>query len=172
MHRLVRDILTITFKCTKDIFESPVEEIHFGKAVGLNVLKYKDIAEAPHIHPIVTSLYANVSDIELSPVDFNKKGLYNFKQQRVIHNGFQFWISTYDNKELRTIHFHFIESELRQAVGKKRHNTESATVKLFNDPLPEACVNDEEIKADRQKLARNKYLSMVKSIITKITKIF
>jgi len=36
MHRLVSDILTITLKCTKDIFEHPVEEIHFGKAVGSN----------------------------------------------------------------------------------------------------------------------------------------
>jgi len=127
------------------------------------------VVGTPHIHPIVTSLYANVLGIELSAIDFNKKGLYNFKQQQVTHNGFQFWISTYDNKDLRTIHFHFIESELRQAVGRARHNTEPATVKLFsNYPLPEACINDEEIKVGRQKLDRYNMLKNKSNFIKRI----
>ncbi|MEH1784286.1 MAG: hypothetical protein V7L23_01455 [Nostoc sp.] len=167
IRELVGDKLTITFMKQKDIFENSVEDMHFGKAVGSNELKGQDIAVVgtPHVNPIVIGLYASVLGIKVSTADFNNKGLYHFRQQQVVHNGYQFWISTYDNKDLRNIQFYFIESELRQAVGRARPNTEPATVKLFsNYPLPEACINDEEIEAGQSKLQINKDLAAKKSI--------
>ncbi|OBQ05484.1 MAG: hypothetical protein AN482_16510 [Anabaena sp. LE011-02] len=159
--KLVDDIPTITFKNQKDNFDNPVEDIHFGKAVGSNELKGKDIAVVgtPHISPIVVGLYASILGIRLNEKDLNDRGYYHFKQQQVIHNGYQFWISTYNNQDLRNIQFYFIESELKQAVGRARPNTEPVTVHLFsNYPLPEACISDEEIEAGKIKLQINKEL--------------
>jgi hypothetical protein len=159
---IVGDKPTITFKNQKDNFDNPVKEIHFAKSVGSNELKGKDIAVVgtPHVSPIVIGLYAAVLGIKLGAEDLDDKGLYRFRQQQVIHNGFRFWISTYDNKDLRNIQFYFIESELRQAVGRARPNTELVTVHLFsNYPLPEACINDEEIEAGKIKLQIDKELA-------------
>jgi len=66
-------------------------------------------------------------------------------QQTVEHNGFRFWFNTYDNEYLRSLQFFFIESELKQAIGRARVNTELCTVEVYsNYPLPEACVTLEE----------------------------
>ena len=62
-------------------------------------------------------------------------------QQTIEHNGFRFWFNTYDNEYLRSLQFFFIESELKQAIGRARVNTELCTVEVYsNYPLPEACV--------------------------------
>ena len=77
------------------------------------------------------------------------------KQQCVDHNGFRFWFNAYDNEYLRTVQFHFIESELKQAVGRARVNTEPALVKLYsNYPLPESCINEEEVSQGMRKLEK------------------
>ncbi|MEM9216990.1 MAG: hypothetical protein AAGD25_21905 [Cyanobacteria bacterium P01_F01_bin.150] len=90
--------------------------------------------------------------MSISTSDFSKIG-----QQVVEHNGFRFWFNAYDNCDLRHLQFFFIESELRQAVGRARVNTEMAHVLLLsNYPLSEACVSDEEITQRRQRLEKSR----------------
>lgn len=58
------------------------------------------------------------------------------KPQTVIHNGCRFWFTTFENEELREIHFWMLESELEQAVGWARLLRNACEVHLFsNFPL-------------------------------------
>jgi len=139
---------TITFKSFGAYFMSKgvdvVEDIYFYNCTGRDKLKGKNInvVGTPHRHPIEIALYAKVLNLPVATDDFDIK---NFHQQTVEHNGFRFWFNTYNNLHLRNLQFHFIESELKQAIGRARVNTELCTVNLYsNYPLPEACVTDEE----------------------------
>lgn len=148
--QIVQDFPVITFAKFKENFPNAVEEAHFGKTTGFDGLKGKDIAVlgTPHVNPITLILYSKVLGMNISTSDFSKIG-----QQVVEHNGFRFWFNAYDNLDLRHLQFFFIESELRQAVGRARVNTETAHVLLLsNYPLPEACVSNEEIVQGRQRL--------------------
>ncbi|OUL17829.1 hypothetical protein [Nostoc sp. 106C] len=155
----VKDMPVITFAEYKDLFSNPIEDMHYGKTTGFDILKGKDIAVVgtPHVSPITIALYASILKISIRSHDYVQQGYYPIRQQQVISNGFRFWFNAYDNEELRNLQFYFIESELKQAVGRPRVNTEPVSVKLYsNYPLPEACINDEEIQIGRQKLERNK----------------
>ncbi|OYQ62309.1 hypothetical protein B9G53_22835 [Pseudanabaena sp. SR411] len=139
---------TITFKSYGEYFMSKgvdiVEDIYFYNCTGRDKLKGKNInvVGTPHRHPIEIALYAKVLNLPVNDDDFDIK---NFHQQTVEHNGFRFWFNTYNNLHLRNLQFHFIESELIQAVGRARVNTELCTVNLYsNFPLKNACVTDEE----------------------------
>ncbi len=139
---------TITFKSYGAYFKSKgvdiVEDIYFYNCTGRDKLKGKNISVVgtPHRHPIEIALYAKVLNLPVNDDDFDKK---NFHQQTVEHNGFRFWFNTYNNLHLRNLQFHFIESELIQAVGRARVNTELCTVNLYSNlPLKNACVTDEE----------------------------
>ena len=138
----VCDLPVITFKKFKRYFNNPVEDMHFGKTTGFDTLKGQDIAVVgtPHASPITIALYSQALGISIRSSDFSKIG-----QKCVEHNGFRFWFNAYDNDNLRHLQFYFIESELRQAVGRARVNTEPAHVRLFSSyPLPEAAVNADE----------------------------
>lgn len=148
---------TITFKSFGAYFKSKgvdiVEDIYFYNCTGRDKLKGKNInvAGTPHRHPIEIALYAKVLNLPVGDDDFDIK---NFYQQTVEHNGFRFWFNTYSNLHLRNLQFHFIESELKQAIGRARVNTELCTVNLYsNYPLPEACVTDEEKALGLQRFA-------------------
>ncbi len=143
-------VQTITFSTFKHQFPNAVEHIHFGKTSGFDKLRGEDIAVlgTPHPNPIVLALYTSVLGMQVRSSDFNKIG-----QKCVNHNGFRFWFNAYDNEDLRLLQFYFIESELRQAVGRARVNIEPAHVKVFsNYPLPEAAINEEEKAIGRQRL--------------------
>jgi hypothetical protein len=138
----------ITFDKYKQYFPNAVEEAHFGKTTGFDGLKGQDIAVVgtPHVNPITLVLYSKILNMEVNNTD-----LRNIRQQVVEHNGFRFWMNTYDNIDLRNLQFHFIESELRQAIGRARVNTEPAHVLLLsNYPLPEAAINLEEVAVRRE----------------------
>ena len=84
-----------------------------------------------------------------------------FNPQIVEHNGFRFWFSAYNDPNLRMLQFYFLESELRQAIGRARVNTELCTVTLYsNYPLLEACITDEEKENGLQRLALEKSKSV------------
>lgn len=150
---LVGSLPVITFKKYADNFANPIKNLYFWKSTGSNQYQGQDIAVVgtPHPNPVVVALHAKALDIEFSPNDLS------VKQQEVYHNGFKFWFNTYSRPELRAIHFHLIESELRQAIGRARVNTTHANVKLYsNYPLPEACITDEEITEGRRLLEERK----------------
>ncbi len=116
-----------------------VDDMHFGKVSGYDDLKGQDINVVGtfFINPIATYLYAKLLDMSIDS--------YEFEYQIVLHNGFRFPFSTYNNQDLRSIHFYIIQTELRQAIGRSRVNTEHCKVYVYsNFPLPEACVMADE----------------------------
>lgn len=157
---------TITFSTFKDTLErmgvNVVDEMHFGRTNGFDTLKGLDIAVVgtPHINPITISLYATLLGMPVKTSDFKTH------QQTVEHNGFRFWFNTYDNEYLRSLQFFFIESELKQAIGRARVNTELCTVNVYsNYPLPEACVTQEEkekVQKSKDDILRQKQRKLVK----------
>jgi hypothetical protein len=65
------------------------------------------------------------------------------KAQLVTYNGYRFWFTTYDDENLRAIHFWMIESELEQAVGRARLLRNDCKVHLFsNFPLNQAIMKE------------------------------
>ncbi|NMF57298.1 hypothetical protein [Pseudanabaena yagii] len=116
-----------------------VDDMHFGKVSGYDELKGQDINVLGtfFINPIAIFLYAKLLDMSIDS--------YEFENQIVIHNGFRFRFSTYNNQDLRSIHFYIAQTELRQAIGRSRVNTERCKVYVYsNFPLPEACVTADE----------------------------
>lgn len=165
------ELPTITFKTFKDNFANPVEDMHFWKTTGSNNLRGQDIAVVgtPHTSPIVLHLYAQALGMQVSDGEVNGIG-----QKCVIHNGFRFWFNAYGNENLRLLQFYFIESELRQAIGRARANTELAHVHLYsNYPLPEAAISDKEKTTGRQRLEelRKTYIERCLDSNTKVPSI-
>lgn len=153
----VGSLPVITFNQNKHLFDNPVDEMHYGKTTGFDHLKGQDIAVVgtPHNNPNAIILYTVALGMPVASNEFDA-----IKQQCVDHNGFRFWFNAYDNEYLRTVQFHFIESELKQAVGRARVNTEPALVKLYsNYPLPESCINDDELSEGMRKLEKNRSLA-------------
>ena len=151
----VGNLPTITFNSFKGLFPNPVNEMHFGKTTGFDNLKGEDIAVVgtPHIKVANYLLYAKVLGITVNSQDFH------VSPQRVKHNGFEFKLTTFYRKELQLIQFHFIEEQLRQAVGRARALRTTAKVLLLSGyPLPEACINDTEKALAMQRIEENKKL--------------
>jgi hypothetical protein len=124
-----------------------VDDMHFGKVMGYDELKGQDINVVGtfFINPIAIFLYAKLLDMSIDS--------YEFENQIVLHNGFRFPFSTYNNQDLRSIHFYIAQTELRQAIGRSRVNTEHCKVCVYsNFPLPEACV-----MADEKALALDRF---------------
>ena len=116
-----------------------VDDMHFGKVMGYDELKGQDINVVGtfFINPIAIYLYAKLLDMSIDS--------YEFENQIVLHNGFRFPFSTYNNQDLRSTHFYIAQTELRQAIGRSRVNTEHCKVYVYsNFPLPEACVTNDE----------------------------
>ena len=128
--------LVITFAKLGSRFENPVKDVYFGKCQGTDKLKGEKlvIVGTPHVNLASYVLFAHVLGLKLRPED------YTMSYQRVEHNGLDFRFYTFDNPALRLIQFYFIESELRQAVGRARlTREENANVLLLSSyPLPEA----------------------------------
>lgn len=123
----------------KELGVNVVGDMHFGKVMGYDELKGQDINVVGtfFINPIAIFLYAKLLDMSIDS--------YEFENQIVVHNGFRFPFSTYNNQDLRSIHFYIAQTELRQAIGRSRVNTEPCKVYVYsNFPLPEACVTDGE----------------------------
>jgi hypothetical protein len=126
----------ITFSEFKPQFPTAVDELYFGKCTGFDGLKGEDIAVVGtlHLSPTQVALYGAVLGILKSGDNVPKP-----QRKTINHNGFSFPFTTYDDLKLRDIHLHFVESELRQAIGRARPYSESCRViVLSNYPLPEA----------------------------------
>lgn len=127
---------TISFK----EFESDYDiDLHFGNCSGFDLFKGKniDVIGTPHQPEWVYKLFAYSLGFD---VDEKLK-----PQTIVIHNGFRFRFTTYEDKILRNIQFYMIESELEQAVGRARLLRCDCTVNLFSDfPLKQAVLGVSE----------------------------
>ena len=128
-----------------------VDDMHFGKVSGYDDLKGQDINVVGtfFINPIAIFLYAKLLDMSIDS--------YEFENQIVLHNGFRFPFSTYNNQDLRSTHFYIAQTELRQAIGRSRVNTEHCKVYVYsNFPLPEACVMADEKALALERLQRER----------------
>ncbi len=108
--------------------------LHFGNTEGSNTLEGQDIlvAGTPYHAEFLYKLAAFSMGIEFD--EDEKMAL-----QDVEHNGYRFRFTTFQNKNLRKIHFWMIESELEQAVGRARLLRNICTVHLFsNFPLSQS----------------------------------
>lgn len=111
-----------------------IGQLHFGNTEGSNTLEGKDIlvVGTPYHAEFLYKLVAFAMDM-----DFDEEEV--MKGQKVIHNGYQFWFTTFENEDLRSVHFWMIESELEQAVGRARLLRNACNVHLFsNFPLSQS----------------------------------
>lgn len=111
-----------------------IGKLHFGNTEGSNTLEGKDIlvAGTPYHAEFLYKLVAFFMGLDF---DEDEK----MTAQIVEHNGYRFRFTTFENENLRSIHFWMIESELEQAVGRARLLRNECTVNLFsNFPLSQA----------------------------------
>lgn len=152
----VGDKAVITFSSYKGLFSNAVEELHYGKCTGFDNLKGQDIAVVgtPHLKAVHYLLCAKALGIKLAPQDFRLEAM------RVKHNGYEFRITTFTKPELRLIQFHFIEEQIRQAVGRARSVRMPAMVLLLSGyPLPEAAISENEkaLALERLEIAKARF---------------
>lgn len=119
-----------------------IGDMYFGNAIGCDYLKGKDI-------DVVGTPYQVDFLYKLFPfslgLDVDEDAV--MKTCKVIHNGYIFRFTTYDEADdvLRKFHLWMIESELEQAVGRARLLRCNCTVNLYsNFPLRQAVMKESE----------------------------
>ena len=111
-----------------------IGHLHFGNTEGSNTLEGKDIlvVGTPYHIMFLYKLAAFTMGLDF---DENEE----MSSQIVAHNGYRFRFTTFENENLRAIHFWMLESELEQAVGRARLLRNDCRVHLFsNFPLGQA----------------------------------
>lgn len=146
--RIMDSIATITGEETKIISFKMINEdadIYFGKTEGFNDYKGVNLAVVgtPHSIPFVYQLigkYLGYSSEEGMNVRYAE------------HNGYGFSIMTFEDEAMRNLQFHFLESELEQAIGRARLLRFPCTVYLFsNYPCRQAeIIQDEYLIAENE----------------------
>lgn len=112
-------------------------ELTFSNCAGVDTLCGKDInvVGTPHQTDWIYKLFAYAHGFD---VDTDAKLKHHTP---VVHNGFRFRFTTYDDELLRAIQFYIIESDLEQAVGRARLLRKKCKVYLFsNFPLRQAKI--------------------------------
>lgn len=104
-------------------------KMHFGNAAGIDGFKGKDglIIGTPHLNESSYKLIACYLGI---PVHGKEAKICRLK---IVHHGYEFYMMTYRNIELREIQIYMIHSELEQCIGRSRLLRENATVYLFSN---------------------------------------
>ena len=114
--------------------------LHYGNTEGSNALEGQDILVigTPYHAEFIYKLFAFSLGLDLDKDT-------EMKSDRIVtHNGYKFPFTTYDDEELRAIHFWMLESELEQAVGRARLLRHPCIVNLFsNFPLWQAVMKDD-----------------------------
>ena len=118
-------------------------KLTFSNCAGVDTLRGEDInvIGTPHQTDWIYKLFAYAHGFD---VDLGTKLRHHTP---VVHNGFRFRFTTYDDELLRAIQFYIIESDLEQAVGRSRLLREKCTVYLFsNFPLRQAQMKEFDYK--------------------------
>ena len=118
-------------------------EMTFSNCAGVDTLCGQDlnVVGTPHQTDWIYKLFAYAHGFD---VDLGTKLKHHTP---VVHNGFRFRFTTYDDALLRAIQFYIIESDLEQAVGRPRLLREKCTVNLLsNFPLRQAQMKEFDYK--------------------------
>lgn len=118
------------------------KDIYFGKTEGFNRYKGKDLVVlgTPHNVPFIYQLIGGY-------LGYDPTGRMSIT--RVEHNGYSFPIMTFKDPDMRNLQFHFMESELEQAIGRARLLRYPCTVYLFsNFPCRQAKIIQDEYIMD------------------------
>lgn len=113
-----------------------IGNLHFGNTEGSNTLEGEDIlvVGTPYHADFLYKLVAFTMGIAFDEDE-------EMESQLVMHNGYRFWFTTFEDKDLRAIHFWMLESELEQAVGRARLLRNTCEVHLFsNFPISQAKI--------------------------------
>ena len=118
---------TITFHGEKYRKHFKNTFMHIENIEGTDKLKGQDIQiiGTPYQPPYFYRLWSSMLGVQYSQDA-------DYSERLVEYNGFEFWITTFENKELQKIQFHFIESSLVQGVGRARLIREPASVTVFS----------------------------------------
>jgi len=129
---------SITFK---EFVDNINADMSYGNTEGRDHLKGQDIVVigTPHYPEWMYKLFAFTFGLDVNldePIKRNRP---------VVHNGYRFRFTTFDDEGLRKIQFWMIESELEQAVGRARLLRCKCDVILFsNFPLRQAVIKGYE----------------------------
>ena len=116
-----------------------IGSLHFGNTEGSNTLEGEDIlvVGTPYHAEFLYKLAAFSMGMDF---DEDEK----MTLQDVAYNGYTFKFTTFENEELRAVHFWMLESELEQAVGRARLLRNECSVHLFsNFPLSQSIMVDD-----------------------------
>lgn len=120
------DCVYITFKeCCKYI-DNKFQRTHYGQAVGTNDFEGKNLVVIGLNHRpfYVYDLFARALGIDCSDTLSTRKAQLH---------GFEFYMMTYANPELRNIQQYMIGSDLEQAIGRARLIYHDCTVHLYGN---------------------------------------
>lgn len=120
------DCVYITFKEYCKYIDGKYQRTHYGQAVGTNDFEGKDIVVIGLNHRpfYVYELFARLLGINSSDTLSTRK--------TQLH-GFEFYLMTYTNSELRNIQQYMIGSDLEQAIGRARLIYHDCTVHLYGN---------------------------------------
>lgn len=137
----------ISFKCEETKHELNHYKIHFGNAVGVNIMKGLDmvIIGTPYAHEIsyklpCAYLYGPdcVNGEKICPLVVDYKGR-------------KFRLTTFKNRKLQHYHLHSLEEELEQCIGRARLLREDCKVYLYSAfPCEQAEIHTQVFKFDNE----------------------
>lgn len=128
----IGDDVVITFKAFEDLFRT---NYHYGAVEGLNCLEGKNISVVglPNVDELVYKLYGMAAGVNVDNC--------NMRSMRIVYNGYDFHINSFDNEKLQMIQLWMLESLLEQAVGRARLLRYDCTVKVFaRFPIDQAMI--------------------------------
>ena len=124
----IREMLNMKNECKCITFKmySHADDIYFGKTEGVNDYKGKDIiiVGTPHNLPVVYELLGGY-------LGYRRED--TLAERRVVHNGCEFPIMTFEDVQMRGLQFYFLESELEQAIGRARLLRYKCNVSVFSN---------------------------------------
>lgn len=136
------DCVYITFKEYCKYIDSKYQRTHYGQAVGTNDFEGKDLVVIGLNHRpfYVYELFARALGIDCSDTLSTRKAQLH---------GFEFYMMTYANSELRNIQQYMIGSDLEQAIGRARLIYHDCTVHLYGNFPARQGLLDREVECGK-----------------------
>lgn len=138
------DCVYITFKEYCKYIDGKYQRTHYGQAVGTNDFEGKDLVVIGLNHRpfYVYGLFAQSLGIDCSDTLSTRKAQLH---------GFEFYMMTYADSELRNIQQYMIGSDLEQAIGRARLIYHDCTVHLYGNFPARQGILTSEVEMDNQK---------------------